>query len=465
MKASPEISLVIPVYNAAEFYERCFGSILGQTFRDFEVIVVDDCSTDGTAERIRGFWPQDAPPCTILQNEKNMGPGISRNRGMDAARGRYLGFIDSDDAVHPSYLQTLHDLARRERAGYASCGSRTVYPDGKIGPRMWNSFVAEGREECLRRMENFHFDLSTWGSLILRDIVVKHGLRFTEGAFEDIFFNMRVLVYCGRAVVTGEMLYDYCARTTSLTHDMDRADFSYLTGFCIILPMVEEFLAGAEREVGLSKSEAVDVRKFFLRLALQRLRTTAEQMGARFEAALERELQKHFAGGDAWLYLRTFADLFWEAGEMRKIKQLGEQAQKLSAQVQRLVGQVKLYEEAVPELGVLHRRRMMAESFLNHAGSSLESVPRQPWYGEYWKLVGKRPEDSGIARQMDALGREILAWMEGKDALPRQFGALALLLVAPFREARAHIDTSLWPEKLREDLHVLEAWERLQGHV
>ena len=417
MKASPEISLVIPVYNAAEFYERCFGSILGQTFRDFEVIVVDDCSTDGTAERIRGFWPQDAPPCTILQNEKNMGPSISRNRGMDAARGRYLGFIDHDDAVHPAYLQTLYDLARREGAGYASCGSRTVYPDRKIGPRMWNGFVAEGREECLRRMENFHFDLSTWGSLILRDIVVKHGLRFTEGAFEDIFFNMRVLVYCGRAAVTEEMLYDYCARTTSLSHDMDNPDYSYLASFCTILPMVEEFLAGAEREVGLSKSEAVDVRKFFLRLALQRLRTTAEQMGARYETGFERELQKHFAGSEAGLYIRTFVDLCWEAGEMRRMKQLMEQTQQLSNQVQHLTGQVKFYEAAVPELGMLHRRRMMAESFLNHAGSSLESVPRQPWYGEYWKLVGKRPEDSGIARQMDALGREILAWMEGKDAL------------------------------------------------
>ena len=94
--AEPLISVIVPVYNAAGSLHRSLRSVLAQTLSDFELIVVDDCSTDGSADILRGYEALD-DRVRILSTEKNSGPGVARNVGLQNARGRYIAFLDSDD--------------------------------------------------------------------------------------------------------------------------------------------------------------------------------------------------------------------------------------------------------------------------------------------------------------------------------------------------------------------------------
>lgn len=86
----------MPVYNAGAYLAPAIESVLGQTLRDLELIIVDDVSTDGSLDVARGYAAKDSR-VRVMAMENNGGPGIARNRGIDAARGEYLGFMDSDD--------------------------------------------------------------------------------------------------------------------------------------------------------------------------------------------------------------------------------------------------------------------------------------------------------------------------------------------------------------------------------
>lgn len=449
----PKVSVIVPVYNGVPFFKRCFGSILAQEFRDFEVIAVDDCSADGSADLLEKFWPKDAPPLKILRNEENMGPSVSRNRGIEAALGKYIGFLDHDDALRPGYLKTLWETAEKEQAGYVSSGARAIYGDGREAPYIQNLFTVSNREEMLRHVKGFEFNLATWGSLILRDIVMAHDIRFIPGAFEDVFFHLRVLCFSRRSVVREELLYDYYVRKESLSHDMNRKDYSYIESFCTFLPLVQEFLStGEEWEPPLTWRQGMDIRNFFLRLMIQRLKTTALQMEPRdFEERL-RERMEHYFGRDASLYLRSLIDLLQELRALDQLKEAKAQVRDLSEQVASLRTQAKVYERFAPEAMLLYRKLETVNRLLKMSGNPMEEILKQSWYRDVWHLAAEVPGSPDIQKELGHIKEQILTWMKGKEPVPRQYGALALLLTAPLSEVRPYMDPSLWPEQMKRDL-------------
>ena len=108
------VSVVMPLYNAENFLELSVQSVLSQTFKDFELIMVDDCSTDGTLAVAESF---DDARIKILRNEKNLGtPGATRNVGLDAAQGEYVYFMDDDDVLLERGLEILVDAAEKNSA-------------------------------------------------------------------------------------------------------------------------------------------------------------------------------------------------------------------------------------------------------------------------------------------------------------------------------------------------------------
>jgi glycosyltransferase involved in cell wall biosynthesis len=129
---SPLISTIIPAYNREQFIERAVQSVLAQTMADLEVIVVDDCSTDGTAGRAAGLAQVDSR-VRLLQQTSNMGAQAARNRGIREARGHYIAFLDSDDEWLPEKLERQLSLFERanSRLGVVYAGFRQVYADGR----------------------------------------------------------------------------------------------------------------------------------------------------------------------------------------------------------------------------------------------------------------------------------------------------------------------------------------------
>ena len=133
---TPRVSVVIPLYNKAPYVQRCLASVAAQTLADFEVLVVDDGSTDDGAAIVRSF---PDPRVTLIQ-QANAGPGAARNRGIDAARGSIIAFLDADDEWLPEYLQ--RGVAALEAAGdsVAFCVSGYFkYPEAEDTQSYWRS--------------------------------------------------------------------------------------------------------------------------------------------------------------------------------------------------------------------------------------------------------------------------------------------------------------------------------------
>lgn len=111
----PKISIIIPVYNAEKFLHKCLDSIFAQTYQDFEVICINDKSPDNSIEILKEYEKKYSDKMIVLDNEKNMGQGLSRKRAIDISNGEYTTFIDSDDYIAQDYLETylremeLHD--------------------------------------------------------------------------------------------------------------------------------------------------------------------------------------------------------------------------------------------------------------------------------------------------------------------------------------------------------------------
>lgn len=188
----PEISVIMCAYNAGRYIARSIDSLLAQTFSDFELIIVDDCSTDDTLETCRRYAAADRR-ITVLHNDRNRGVSLSRQRATDAATGRYIIHADADDYVDPDMLQRLHDKAVETGADMVICdyyeerGGETIYHSQQptmLAPRQVIADLLSGRLHG-----------SCCNKLVARNLYVDNGIRFPEGinCLEDLFVCLRLL--------------------------------------------------------------------------------------------------------------------------------------------------------------------------------------------------------------------------------------------------------------------------------
>ena len=127
---TPQLSIIVPVYNVRDYLDKCILSILSQTFNDFELILVDDGSTDGSGEICDRYAETDKRVRTYHQ--KNLGQAVARNFAISIARGEYLGFVDSDDWIEPEMYEKLLVSSFTENADVVICRLQTVTEDGTI---------------------------------------------------------------------------------------------------------------------------------------------------------------------------------------------------------------------------------------------------------------------------------------------------------------------------------------------
>ena len=128
MGGFPLVSVVIPVYNAERYLSKCIESVLSQTQESLELILIDDCSTDGSYDLCREAADHDER-IVLLKNDRNIGQGLTRNRGIELSRGRFITFVDSDDTIDKRMYEILVSMAedncaqsRRQRIfGFTRC--------------------------------------------------------------------------------------------------------------------------------------------------------------------------------------------------------------------------------------------------------------------------------------------------------------------------------------------------------
>ena len=176
----PEVSVIVPFYNVEEYLAECLDSILSQGFRDYEVLLVDDGSPDGSRAIAEEYAAKDGRLRVVTR--ENGGLGAARNTGIREAKGRYLTFVDSDDMLAPGALDVLVHSAR-ETGSEIVCGSIERFDSRKTWSPGWVDDVHLVRrqrvtvEEFLPLLRNLY----TWNKLFRRDFFIAQGLWFREG--------------------------------------------------------------------------------------------------------------------------------------------------------------------------------------------------------------------------------------------------------------------------------------------
>ena len=216
------ISVIVPVYKVEKYLRACIDSILAQTYRNFELILVDDGSPDNCGAICDAYAAKD--PRVRVIHQENMGLSGARNTGMDAARGEYITFVDSDDLILPQYLEVLLDALRSANAELSVC-SPEIFIDGEENKMTasdqtdFSYSALSGREACICMYNgDRRVPINAWGKLYLRSLI--GDMRFPVGRIhEDQAFVPPVCFKAAKAAVSDAALYHYRERGDSITRE------------------------------------------------------------------------------------------------------------------------------------------------------------------------------------------------------------------------------------------------------
>lgn len=211
-----KVSVVCPLYNSIEHLEAMIDSLKAQTYADFEVVIVDDCSTDGSAEAAMNLTKNDAR-FRFLKTPQNSGPGMTRNMGMDAAKGEYISFIDSDDLYHPTFIEKLVNAVDGGK-DLAYC--QLAYKTGKRAGQIHRNPVVDDGVFTVKAKHFFlrHFVTFSVCFIYRREFLMRYNLRFPElSNSEDTNFLVKNILLAETVACVDEALYYYVVHEGSLT--------------------------------------------------------------------------------------------------------------------------------------------------------------------------------------------------------------------------------------------------------
>lgn len=208
-KKLPEITVIVPVYNNEKYLKKCMDSIAAQTYDNYEVILINDGSTDGSGRLCDSFAEKDERISVIHQ--ENRGLASSRKRGVDAAKGKYITFVDSDDYIAPHMLETLYNHI--SNFDMVTCGFTVVQKDGsqKTKRTFEEGYVdfCSSKEAIYSFFNRKYLYESAWGKLVRKGLYYR--IDMCEGAVpgEEICTTLQLLQLSKRVRALSEPMYYY----------------------------------------------------------------------------------------------------------------------------------------------------------------------------------------------------------------------------------------------------------------
>ena len=255
-----KISVIIPVYNANKYLERCLKSIIEQTFKDIEIICVDDCSTDNSLKILQNFAKKDNR-IKIVHCNTNGGESRARNIGLDNAFGEYLSFVDNDDFLDLDFYEKLYSKASKTGADIVKGEAKIYRFDGKTEYDNYNLKIKETGSK-------FFFINYWWTAIYKSELIKCNNIRFLEGyklGGDSLFLNEAILC-CKNLEIVNNVYYNYIVREDSTNSNVlsqdkiksalyiygkiidnilnkveNDADKKYLLEWCLQCPLVYAF--------------------------------------------------------------------------------------------------------------------------------------------------------------------------------------------------------------------------------
>lgn len=214
MKEDSLISIIVPIYKVEKYLDRCIDSLVNQTYRNIEIILVDDGSPD-LCPQICEDWKNKDERIKVI-HQKNKGAAAAKNTGLDMASGKMISFCDADDYMEKSMIETMVHYMHTSQSDIVSCGVNWVDEDG-------NTLSIKCGDECVLNQPDAIKCLLTngiireqvWDKLYKREVI--HNVRFVEGKkIDDVFWTYRAIGNARKIAVIKDALYFYTQRSSSV---------------------------------------------------------------------------------------------------------------------------------------------------------------------------------------------------------------------------------------------------------
>lgn len=208
---NPKISVIVSVYNTEKYIEKCLDSLLNQTYSNIEIVVINDCSTDGSLKILKKY-AKKYDNMILIENKENKGLSYSRNVGLEKATGKYIGYIDSDDYVDFTYYEQMMKAIKKEKSEIAIADMKIVYEDGSFPDYV--SKGCNGEVNTLNIIKN-GLAASACNKLFKREIIEKY--KFSEGKLnEDLAVILPSIVAAKKISYVENNNYYYVQHTGSI---------------------------------------------------------------------------------------------------------------------------------------------------------------------------------------------------------------------------------------------------------
>ena len=207
----PKVSVIVPVYNVEKYLPKCLDCLINQTLKDIEIICINDCSTDGSLAILKDYASKDKR-IKILDLPLNEGAGNAKNKGLDAAKGEFIGFIDPDDCIDLNYYEELYNKATETNADIVKCELFLVEPDGRKTKRKLNDNVK-------RSKYYFSYDYTT--AIYNSSLIFDNHITFPEELIvgEDCVFLNECVIHSKKLQLIDNVNYYYMKRNNSLNSE------------------------------------------------------------------------------------------------------------------------------------------------------------------------------------------------------------------------------------------------------
>ncbi|UOY06093.1 glycosyltransferase [Muricauda sp. SCSIO 64092] len=215
MKTDKKISIIVPVYNAERFLKRCVDSILNQTYGNFELILINDGSTDSSGHICNEYSAKDKRVLVI--NQKNQGAATARSAGLDKCSGDFIGFVDSDDWMHPKMLEIMMGVALKENLDIVECDIIETKNDQVEFPEIntYNYRIENYLEAIKRIIKNTQF--SNWRRIYSRSVIGNYRYTLNKTS-EDVFLTIDIVKKVDKLAYIDAKLYYYYYNESGTTH-------------------------------------------------------------------------------------------------------------------------------------------------------------------------------------------------------------------------------------------------------
>ena len=263
-----KVSVIVPVYNVEKFIDKCLNSIVNQTLKEIEIIVVNDGSPDNS-QKIIDKYVKKYPDKIKSYIKENGGQGSARNYGLKKATGEYIGYVDSDDFVEKDMYKKLYNKAKENNYDIVVCGNYNVSEDYQN--KNIDAFINNYNTD----LENIFFGkMAVWNKIYKRDILIKNKLEFKEKVwYEDLAFTLKAIMNSNTFAFIDEPLYDYLIREGSTMNNSNvQRNLEILDAFNDILSYIQH----NKKEEYFSKIEFLAIDHIYISAIVRVLKAEAD---------------------------------------------------------------------------------------------------------------------------------------------------------------------------------------------